>query len=61
MIRYRVLREETGRHIVLPLLAGQIITAGETYATRRDAREAADSLNGRRRDNPREQSRNRPQ
>jgi hypothetical protein len=61
MIRYQVLREETGRHIVLPLLAGQIVTAGRTYATRRDAREVADALNGRRRDNPREPSPNRPQ
>ena len=44
MLRYRIIRDETGEHFVITALAW-LVPIEETYATRTAAQETADWLN----------------
>ena len=44
MLRYRIIRNESGEHFVISALVG-LVPIEETYATRAAAQETADWLN----------------
>ena len=51
MFRYRVIRQASGRYLVLPALLS-LVPIEETYATRSAAQQTADWLNGLRHGQP---------